>query len=72
MENQEARYLLYKSPEKWTESQQLRATILFNEYPEIKQAYDLSTQLRTIFNMRTEKGIALTKLKTQILKALQQ
>src|SRR5690606_7333199 len=33
-----SRYLLYKSPDKWTTSQKERASILFKEYPEIKKA----------------------------------
>lgn len=56
------RYLLYKSRDKWTENQKIRARILFKEYPRIKDAYNLSQQLRLIYNNNTEKGIALTKL----------
>lgn len=36
-----SRYLLYISPEKWTESQQQRARILFENYPDIETAYGL-------------------------------
>ena len=57
-----SRYLLYKSREKWTIKQQLRAQVLFEEYPEIKQAYDLSQQLREFFNTKQGKDVALTKL----------
>ncbi len=57
-----SRYLLYKSREKWTIKQQLRAQVLFKEYPEIKLAYDLSQQLREFFNTKQGKGVALTKL----------
>lgn len=56
------RYLLYKSPDKWTENQKIRARILFKEYPRIKDAYNLSQQLRLIYNNNSEKGVALTKL----------
>lgn len=56
------RYLLYKSRDKWTENQKIRARILFREYPRIKDAYNLSQQLRLIYNNNTEKGVALTKL----------
>lgn len=56
------RYLLYKSREKWTENQELRAQILFEEYPRIKTAYDLSQKFRLIYNNTTEKRVALTKL----------
>jgi transposase len=57
-----SRYLLYKSREKWTEKQKMRAQVLFTEYPEIEDAYKLSQELREFFNTKTGKGIALTKL----------
>lgn len=57
-----SRYLLYKSREKWTIKQQLRAQVLFEEYPQIKQAYNLSQQLRESFNTKQGKNVALTKL----------
>lgn len=57
-----SRYLLYKAAPKWTDKQSQRAKILFNEYPDIYQAYSLVNNLRTIFNEKTNKGIALTKL----------
>ena len=34
-----SRYLLFKRPQEWTDRQQNRATILFENYPEIKKAY---------------------------------
>jgi transposase len=54
--------LLYKSQYKWSESQKERAVILFKEYPDLKQAYLLSQQLRNIYNNNTDKTIAITKL----------
>lgn len=57
-----SRYLLYKSREKWTPKQQVRAKVLFTEYPEIKEAYELSEELRKFFNTKNDKGISLTKL----------
>lgn len=57
-----SRYLLFKSTEKWTRSQKLRAGILFKEYPDIKRAYDLSHSLRMIFNKRSIKAGARTNL----------
>ena len=57
-----SRFLLFKSPEKWTSSQKQRAHILFEEYPKIKQAYELSNQLRSIYNTSKEKNIAMTNL----------
>ena len=40
-----SRYLLFKSYEKWTESQKLRAKILFEQYPDLKKAYELTDEL---------------------------
>lgn len=57
-----SRYLLFKSAEKWTESQKNRAAILFKEYPDIKRAYSLSHSLRMIFNKRSIKAGARTNL----------
>lgn len=57
-----SRYLLFKSAEKWTESQKVRAGILFEEYPDIKRAYSLSHTLRMIFNKRSVKSGARTNL----------
>lgn len=36
-----SRYLLYKVPNKWTESQYIRSKILFDQYPDIKKDYNL-------------------------------
>ncbi|MEM8520452.1 transposase [Flavobacterium sp. PL12] len=57
-----SRFLLYKSPNKWSDSQKERATILFEEYPEIKTVYYLSQKLRNIYNNNTDKTVAITKL----------
>ena len=57
-----SRYLLYKSPNHWTENQKVRALILFNEYPDIKIAFDLVQGLRNIFNTSKSIHIAYTKL----------
>lgn len=57
-----SRYLLYKSQEKWTESQQQRAKILFENYPDIEKAYGLTDGLRQIYNQRTVKDVAMLKL----------
>ena len=54
--------MLYKSQYKWSENQKERAVILFKEYPELKEAYLLSQQLRNIYNNNTDKAIAITKL----------
>ena len=57
-----SRFLLFKSPNKWSESQKERATIVFEEYPEIKTVYFLSQKLRNIYNNNTDKSVAITKL----------
>lgn len=57
-----SRYLLYKSPEKWTSNQSSRAKILFDLYPDIKKAYDLNQQLRQVYNTQKDKGVAMMKL----------
>ena len=57
-----SRFLLYKSPNKWSDSQKERAIILFEEYPEIKTVYYLSQKLRNIYNKNADKIVAITKL----------
>lgn len=57
-----SRHLLYKSPDRWTQSQQERAGILFLLYPDIRKAYELTNSLRSIYNRRILKTIAMTKL----------
>ena len=57
-----SRYLLYKSREKWTLSQSHRAHILFTEYPDLKIAYQLTDDLRKIYNQNLIKSVAMTKL----------
>lgn len=57
-----SRFLLYKSPNKWSDSQKERAIILFEEYPEIKTVYYLSQKLRNIYNNNADKIVAITKL----------
>ena len=57
-----SRYLLFKSADKWTERQKIRAKILFDSYPDIKHAYDLTHRLRMIYSHTKDKGIAYTKL----------
>ncbi|MDG2431931.1 transposase [Flavobacterium sp.] len=57
-----SRYLLYKSKEKWTNSQVERAQLLFEIYPDLKTAYILSQQLRAIYNSNNDKNVAMLKL----------
>ena len=57
-----SRYLLYKAPNNWTENQYIRSRILFDQYPDIKIAFDLAQGLRNIFNTATSIETAYTKL----------
>ena len=50
-------YLLYKKESLWTESQRVRAGILFRKYPEIKKAYYLSMRLGLIYHQCRHKDI---------------
>lgn len=57
-----SRYLLFKSVDKWTQSQKERAEILFSIYPDLKKAYGLSHSLRMIFSKNTIKDAARVSL----------
>lgn len=41
-----SRYVLFKRTENWTASQQKRATLLFETFPQLKAAYELTQQIR--------------------------
>ena len=53
-----SRYLLFKYSDNWTQRQKERASILFDEYPDIKQAYGLCHSLRMIFSKNSIKDAA--------------
>jgi transposase len=57
-----SRYLLFKSPEKWTLNQKERAKILFRLYPDIQKAYSLTHSLRMIFSKNSIKAAARLSL----------
>lgn len=57
-----SRYLLFKSPDKWTKSQKIRAEILFKQFDDIKQVYYYSLQLGKIFAASHDKDVARAKL----------
>ena len=57
-----SRYLLYKSREKWSETQRQRAQILFSQYPDLEKAYFITDRLRKIYNQDITKSVAMTKL----------
>ena len=41
-----SRYVLFKRTQNWTASQQKRASLLFETYPQLKAAYELTQQIR--------------------------
>ncbi len=45
-----SRYLLLTSSDKWTENQKKRARLLFELYPDMKEAYSITHSLRMIFS----------------------
>ena len=57
-----SRYLLFKASCNWSPSQKRRAKILFELYPDIKKAYDLTHSLRMIFSKNTIKDAARRNL----------
>lgn len=57
-----SRYLLFKHHSKWTQIQKDRAIILFERYPLLKKAYDLSLNLGQIFKICKSKEQAFKKL----------
>ena len=57
-----SRYLLFKPASKWKESQKARAAILFQEFPELQHAYNLSMMFRSWYENNTNKHQAKEKL----------
>ena len=57
-----AKSILTKHASKWTKSQQWRADIIFEFYPELKRAYDLAMDLTDIFNQKVDKDVARLNL----------
>ncbi len=57
-----SRYVLYKAPLSWTESQSERAKILFYQYPDIAKAYELVNSLRNVFNQTSTIEAGYTRL----------
>lgn len=59
-----SRYLLFKPGSKWTESQKHRSAILFQEFPELQHAYNLSMSFRSWYENHTDKSQAKINLQT--------
>ncbi|PIZ00477.1 hypothetical protein COY62_02315, partial [bacterium (Candidatus Howlettbacteria) CG_4_10_14_0_8_um_filter_40_9] len=57
-----SRYLLFKPAGKWTEKQKQRSIILFKEFPELKEAYDLSMMFRSFYERSQTKKEAKENL----------
>lgn len=57
-----SRYLLYRFKNEWTISQAKRAAILFEKYPALQVAYELSLSLRNIYQ-NADKLTALNRFK---------
>ena len=57
-----SRYLLFKSADKWTAKQKERARLLFELYPDLKEAYGLAHSLRMIYAKNSIKDAARLNL----------
>ncbi len=57
-----SRHFLYKSSFKWSKSQTQRAGLLFDLYPDLQKAYDLTQDLRNIFENTRDKILGFAKL----------
>ena len=54
--------LLFYKNTKWSQSQLERSNLLFEFYPDIHKAYNLTQELRTIFEIRTDKIIYIARV----------
>ena len=52
-----SRYIIAKKQNQWTENQQIRAQILFENYPELYQGYKHTLEFRNIYE-QTSKELA--------------
>lgn len=57
-----SRYALYKKEKEWTKNQKTRAKILFEYYPDLKLAYELSQKLNWIYQNTKDKIYGYTRL----------
>lgn len=57
-----SRYLLFKAPGKWVHSQKVRATFLFEQFPDIMHLYHRVMQLGQIYSQSYDKNVARLKL----------
>ena len=54
--------MLAQSGEKWGESKRERVRFLFDEYPQMKEAYSLIRKVHAIFRMEISREVAKEKL----------
>lgn len=59
-----SRHLLFKPSNRWTPKQEQRAKILFEEFPELHHAYNLSMSFRSWYENHTDKSQAKVDLQT--------
>lgn len=57
-----AKFILARHESKWTASQRWRADIIFEFYPELKEAYQLAMELTGIYNAKSRKDAARLNL----------
>ena len=57
-----SRYVLYKKASDWSSSQKQRATLLFERYPDLQKAYNLTMDLGHVYDKTTDKLYGLTRL----------
>lgn len=57
-----SRYLLFKPRSKWTDSQKERVAILFTEFPELEEGYNLSMMFRSFYEYSKTREEAGEKL----------
>lgn len=62
------RYILFKPWNRWSTSQRERAKILFEEYPQMKKAYELSMMFRGIFENSRTRERALERMNEWFIK----
>jgi transposase len=58
-----SRYFLFKPAHNWTEKQKQRALILFREHPDIQRAYELSQQLKQLYDKNMHRDTAIVLLR---------
>lgn len=57
-----AKHILTRNSVNWTDTQRLRAEIIFENYPDLRHAYQLAQELTDIYNSRLSVDVARTRL----------